>query len=76
MNISVIILFTKNVSIKSRITHLLRSLAISDGIMVLVGGTMFTINCFHHKWIFGRRGNNYKMSFSLHDKRPEAYFAL
>ena len=69
MNILVIILFTKNKFVKTRTTHLLRSLAVSDGIMVLVGGTMFTINSVYHRWIFGEKGKNLLFTLDLNAKK-------
>ena len=69
MNILVIILFTKNKFVKTRTTHLLRSLAVSDAIMVLVGGTMFTINSVYHRWIFGEKGKNLLFTLDLNAKK-------
>lgn len=40
----------------SRTTKLLMSLSVSDGVMALVGGTMFTVSCFNHNWAFGDSG--------------------
>ena len=62
MNVTVMVLFTKSRLIRTRITYLFRSLAVSDGIMALVGGSMFVINCFHHRWIFGHEGRNCDIS--------------
>ena len=55
-NLCVIILFTKNKGIMTRTTFLLRALAISDGLMASIGGTMYCINAFKHTWIFGFKG--------------------
>jgi len=59
-NTSVVVLFTlpSRRKVHSRVTYLLRSLAVSDGTMALVGGTMYAVNCFYHKWVFGRVGKN------------------
>ncbi|XP_067936266.1 melanopsin-A-like isoform X2 [Watersipora subatra] len=35
---------------------MLMSLAISDGVMALIGGTMYTISSFHNKWPFKYQG--------------------
>ena len=51
-NVSVVYLFMKRKCIQSRTSFLIRSLAVSDGIMAALGGTMFSINCFNHTWIF------------------------
>jgi len=58
VNICVIVLFTKASTkhIQSRVTYLLRSLALSDGVMAVLGGTMFSVNCFYHRWVFSRTG--------------------
>jgi len=58
VNICVIVLFTKvsKEHIQSRVTYLLRSLALSDGVMATLGGTMFSVNCFYHRWVFSRTG--------------------
>jgi len=32
------------------------SLALSDGLMAIVGGTMFSISSFAHEWPFGDTG--------------------
>jgi len=59
-NTSVVVLFTlpSRKKVHSRVTNLLRSLAVSDGTMALVGGTMYAVNCFYHKWVFGREGKD------------------
>ena len=56
-NAFVIILFTKCQGLKSRTSHLLRSLAVSDGVMAVVGGPVYLINAFNHRWIFYEKGN-------------------
>lgn len=61
-NLSVIILFSTNKGIMTRTTFLLRALAISDGIMASVGGTMFCVNSFKHTWVFGVKGRVYPTS--------------
>lgn len=51
-----VITISKHKCLRSRITLLLASLAVSDGVMSAVGGTMYTVNCFYHRWVFGRSG--------------------
>ena len=53
-NLIVILMFSKQK--KTRTMILLMSLAISDGTMAAIGGTMYAINCIYHRWIFGQIG--------------------
>ena len=55
-NALVIALFTKKRNRKSKTAYLLQSLAISDGIMAVVGGTMYCVNAFFHRWVFQHIG--------------------
>ena len=57
-NFSVFAMFVKNrKELSSRTTHMLMSLCLSDGIMAMVGGTMYTISSLNHNWPFGYAGN-------------------
>ena len=55
-NVLVVALFTKHKCLRSHTTQLLASLAVSDGTMALIGGSMFAINCFAHTQAFGHDG--------------------
>ena len=56
LNLLVIILFTKRKKTKSRTSYLLKSLAVSDGTMAAVGGSMYLTNAFSHRWVFQKEG--------------------
>lgn len=55
-NGSALYMFVNKENVRSRTSFLIRSLSVSDGIMAIVGGTMFSINCFYHRWIFETYG--------------------
>ena len=42
---------------KSRTIHLLMSLAVSDGLMALIGGSMYATSSFMHRWPFTYQGS-------------------
>ncbi|KAF6022026.1 OPN4 [Bugula neritina] len=57
LNFSVFGMFFKHRrEFNSRTTWLLMSLALSDGLMALIGGTMFSISSFSHGWPFKDEG--------------------
>ncbi|KAF6019834.1 ninaE [Bugula neritina] len=57
LNFSVFAMFIKyRKEMTSRTTWLMMSLALSDGLMAIVGGTMFSISSFAHEWPFGDTG--------------------
>ncbi|XP_067937044.1 visual pigment-like receptor peropsin [Watersipora subatra] len=56
-NFSVFGMFFKfRKELNSRTTYMLMSLSISDGLMALIGGTMYTISSFNSKWPFKYQG--------------------
>ncbi|XP_067937045.1 visual pigment-like receptor peropsin [Watersipora subatra] len=56
-NFSVFGMFFKfRKELNSRTTYMLMSLSISDGLMALIGGTMYTISSFNSKWPFKYEG--------------------
>lgn len=58
-NFTSVVVFSRNSSLHKRTSYLLRGLAISNGLMAVVAGTMYTTSCFHHTWVFSDIGKNY-----------------
>jgi len=55
-NSVVFLMFMRREKANTRTSILLASLAVSDWIMAVIGGTMYTITSFNHGWCFGEAG--------------------